>query len=60
MTNVGDLRMLTHEEVIGVWVWAADLEQLHQIVELTMDIAAHRYRAFLSHMVSISNTTGES
>lgn len=41
------LGMLTHEEVVGVWVWSADLEKLHQIVELTMDIAAHRHRAFL-------------
>lgn len=46
-------RVLTHEEVVGIWVWTTDLEQLHQVVELTMDITAHRHRAFLLQLVSM-------
>ena len=37
----------THEEVVGIWVGAADLEELHQVVELAMDISAHGDGAFL-------------
>jgi hypothetical protein len=37
----------THEEVVGVGVGAANLEQLHEVVELTVDITADGDRAFL-------------
>ena len=40
-------RRRTHEKVIGIGVWTANLEQLHQVVELAMDIAAHSDGAFL-------------
>lgn len=42
----------THEEVVGVGVRAADLEQLHQVVELAVDVATNRHRAFLEGGVS--------
>jgi hypothetical protein len=38
----------THEEVVGVGVGASDLEELHQIVELAVDISADGDRTFLS------------
>lgn len=38
---------LTHKEVISIWIWTTNTEQLHQVVELPMDIAAHRDGAFL-------------
>lgn len=41
---------LTHEEVVGVWVWTTNLEQLHQVMELAVDITAHGHWAFLLHM----------
>lgn len=31
----------THEQVICVWNIAADAEELHQVVELAVDIAAY-------------------
>lgn len=37
----------THEEVVGIWVWSTNSEQLHQVVKLAMDISANRDRAFL-------------
>jgi hypothetical protein len=37
----------THEEVVGVGVGASDLEELHQIVELAVDISADGDGAFL-------------
>ena len=40
---------LTHEEVVGVWVWTANLEQLHQVMELAVDVTAHGHWAFLLH-----------
>ena len=39
--------ILTHEEIVGVWIWSANLEELHQIVELTMYVTTHGNRAFL-------------
>jgi len=38
--------VVAHEEIVGVRVRPADLEQLHQVVELPVDVAAHRHRAF--------------
>ena len=31
---------ITHKEVVGVWALASDLEELHQVLELSMNIAA--------------------
>lgn len=42
----------THEEVISVWVWSTNSEKLHQVVKLTMDISADRYRAFLDTLLA--------
>jgi hypothetical protein len=39
--------MVTHEEVVRIRVWPANLEKLHQVMELTVYVAAHRHRAFL-------------
>ena len=37
----------THEEVVGVGVWPANLEQLHQVVELAVDVTADGDGTFL-------------
>lgn len=39
--------LLTHEEVIGVWVGPSNLEQLHKIVKLTMYISTDCDGTFL-------------
>lgn len=39
--------MHTHEEVVGVGVGATNLEQLHQVVELAMNITTDSNWAFL-------------
>ena len=45
MTETRD--MYTHEKIVCVWIGPANLEQLHEIVELAVDVSAHRYWAFL-------------
>lgn len=45
---VTTVNVITHEEVVGVGVRSTNLEQLHQVVELTVNITAHCNRAFLS------------
>jgi hypothetical protein len=40
--------MHTHEEVVGVGVGATNLEQLHQVVELAMNITTDSNWAFLT------------
>lgn len=40
---------LTHEEVVGVWVWSTNLEELHQVMELAMYITTNGDWAFLHH-----------
>lgn len=37
----------THEQVVGVGVGTANLEQLHQVVKLAVYVTAHRNGAFL-------------
>jgi hypothetical protein len=39
--------MLTHEEVVCVWIWTADAKELHQIVKLAMDVTTDSHGAFL-------------
>jgi hypothetical protein len=39
--------MHTHEEIVRVGVGPADFEKLHQVMELSMNIAANRHGAFL-------------
>lgn len=40
--------MHTHEQVVGVGVRAANLEQLHQVMELAVDVTTHGDGAFLA------------
>lgn len=37
----------THEEVVGIWIWSTNSEQLHQVMKLTMNISADSDRTFL-------------
>ena len=43
---VATVNVVPHEQVVGVGRLAADLEELHKVVELTVHIAANGYRAF--------------
>ena len=38
---------LTHEQVICVWIRSPNLEELHQVVKLTVNVSADSHRAFL-------------
>ena len=38
--------IVAHEQVVGVGWLATDLEQLHQVVELAVNVTAHGHRAF--------------
>ena len=42
--------IVTHEQVVGVWRLASDPEQLHQVVELTMNISTHSHWTFHLNM----------
>ena len=50
--------IVTHEEVVGIWVGSPNSEKLHQVVKLTMDISAHGYRAFLNCTLADSRNLG--
>ena len=43
--EVAAVDVVAHEEVVGVWIGAADFEELHQVVELAVDVAADGHRA---------------
>lgn len=44
----------THEEVVRVWIWAANLEELHQIMELAVYVTTNSHWAFLGGRQSVS------
>jgi len=39
---VAAINIVAHEEVVCIRCLAADLEQLHEVVKLSVDISAHR------------------
>lgn len=43
---VTSVDIVSHEEIIGIGVGTANLEQLHKIVKLAVDVPAHRDGAF--------------
>lgn len=48
----------THKEVVGVRVGASNLEELHQVVELTVNVSADGDGAFLAAAVSALQQKG--
>lgn len=44
--EVTSVNIVTHEEIICVWVGSTDLEQLHQVVELTVYVSTNCHWAF--------------
>ena len=52
------MRLLTHEEIISIWVGAADPEELHQVVKLPMDVSTHSDGAFLE-IATVSERKGQ-
>jgi len=45
LSNVrSSAQCLTHEKVVGVWHIASDTEELHEIVKLSVDIAAYLWQ----------------
>jgi hypothetical protein len=49
----------THEEVVCVRVGSANLEELHQVVELAVYVAADCDGAFLCHCERVHGAAGE-
>jgi len=43
---VATVNVVTHKEIVCVWIRSPDLEEFHQVVELTVNIAAHSNGAF--------------
>ena len=43
---VASVHVVTHKEIIRVWGPPSNLEELHEIMELPVDISAHSNRAF--------------
>lgn len=43
--EVATINVIAHEEVVGIGIGSSDLEQLHQVVELTVDVTANCHRA---------------
>jgi len=39
--EIATIDVVAHEEIIGIWVGSANLEQLHQVMELTVYISAN-------------------
>merc|ERR1740121_2325304 len=35
---------ITHEEIVRVWAIPSNLEQLHQVIELPMNVTTYRHR----------------
>lgn len=58
--TVTDQKILTHEQVVGVWIRTTNFEELHQVVELTVDITTHSDGAFLQREVSMKTRLSKS
>ncbi len=43
---VPTVHVVSHEQVVRVGRLASDTEQLHQVMELTVNVATNRHRAF--------------
>jgi len=44
--KVATIDIVTHEQIIGVWIGTANLEELHQVMKLAVNISADRHWAF--------------
>ena len=49
---------LTHEKVVGIWVRAPNLEELHEVVKLAVDVAAYCDWTFLKQKISVDGFVG--
>lgn len=38
------INIITHKQIVRLWDLPTDLEQLHQVVELSVDITTHNHR----------------
>lgn len=56
MRNLSDGLVLTHEKVVGIRIWASNLEELHEVVKLAVNVATYCDRAFLLQNISINNS----
>ena len=57
MQNLSDGRALTHEKVVGIRIWASNLEELHEVVKLAVNVAAYCDWAFLLQDFSMKDTS---
>ncbi len=58
MQNLSDGLALTHEKVVGIRIWASDLEELHEIVKLAVNVAAYCDWTFLLQNLSMNDSVG--
>ena len=56
MQNLSDGLALTHEKVVGIRIRASDLEKLHEVVELAVNVAAYCDWAFLLQDLSTNDS----
>lgn len=56
MQNLSDGRALTHEKVVGIRIWASNLEELHEVVKLAVNVAAYCDWAFLLQDLSMNDS----
>ena len=56
MQNLSDGLALTHEKVVGIRIWASNLEELHEVVKLAVNVATYCDRAFLLQNVSMNDS----
>ena len=59
MQNLSDGLALTHEKVVSIRIWASNLEELHEIVELAVDVATYCDRAFLLQNFSMNDSVAK-
>jgi hypothetical protein len=45
---VATIYEVSHEEVIGIWAFSTYLEELHKVVELTVDISTNLEESLIS------------
>lgn len=43
---ITSINVVTHEEIVGIWIGSTNSEEFHQVVKLTMDVTAYSHRAF--------------
>jgi len=43
---VSSINIITHKKVVRIWIWSPNSEELHQVMELAVDISTYCHRTF--------------